>query len=35
MIKLLKMINFFGFWRVMKDPEYYHKKWDYLETFKK
>ena len=29
------MINFFGFWRVMKDPEYYHKKWDYLETFKK
>ena len=34
-IKVLKMFNFFGVIRVIKDPQYYHKKWDYLETFKK
>jgi len=28
MIKLLKMINLYGFWRVMKNPEYYHVKYD-------
>ena len=34
-IKVLKMFNFFGVISVLKDPQYYHKKWDYLETFKK
>ena len=35
MIKLLKMIDLYGFWRVMKDPEYYHKKYDwYCEEYK-
>ena len=28
MIKLIKMINLYGFWRVMKNPEYYHRKYD-------
>ena len=27
MIKVIKMCNLFGFWRVMRDPEYYHKKY--------
>ena len=32
MIKLLKMINLYGFWRVMKNPEYYHRKYDGQST---
>ena len=32
MIKLLKMINLYGFWRVMKDSEYYHRKYDGKST---
>ena len=28
MIKLIKMIDLYGFVKVMKNPEYYHKKWD-------
>lgn len=32
MIKLLKMINLYGFMRVMKNPEYYHRKWDGKST---
>ena len=28
MIKVLKMMNLYGFWRVMKNPEYYHTKYD-------
>ena len=32
MIKLLKMINLYGFWRVMKNPEYYHRKYDGKST---
>ena len=26
------MINLYGFWRVMKYPEYYHRKWDGQST---
>lgn len=25
------MCNLFGFWRVMKDPEYYHTKYDHMK----
>jgi len=32
MIKLLKMINLYGFWRVMKNSEYYHRKYDGKST---
>ena len=28
MIKLMKMINLYGFMKVMGNPEYYHRKWD-------
>ena len=35
MIKVLKMMNLFGIIRVLKDPQYYHKKWDYLKWIKK
>ena len=28
MIKVIKMIDLYGFWRVMKNPEYYHTKYD-------
>lgn len=34
-IKVLRMMNFFGIIRVLKDPEYYHKKWDHLQSIKK
>ena len=33
-IKVLKMFNLFGVIRVIKDPEYYHKKWDHLESMR-
>ena len=32
MIKLFKMINLYGFWNVMKNPEYYHRKYDGKST---
>ena len=32
MIKLLRMINLYGFWRVMKRAEYYHRKYDGMST---
>ena len=28
MIKLIKMINLYGFTRVINNTEYYHRKWD-------
>ena len=32
MIKLLKIIRLYGFWRVMKHSEYYHRKYDGKST---
>ena len=32
MIKVIKMINLYGFWRVMKNPEYYHTKYDAFDV---
>jgi len=29
MIKLIKMFNLYGITRVLKNPEYYHKKYDW------
>ena len=29
-MKFLKMINLFGFWRVMNNTEYYCKKYDFF-----
>ena len=34
MIKLIKMCNLFGFWRVIKNSEYYHKKYDHMKSEK-
>jgi len=35
MIKLIKMIDLYGFWRVMNNSEYYHKKYDwYCKEYK-
>jgi hypothetical protein len=35
MIKLIKMIDLYGFMRVMKNSEYYHKKYDwYCKEYK-
>ena len=28
MIKVLKMMNLYGSWKVIKNPEYYHTKYD-------
>jgi len=28
MIKVIKMMNLYGVWRVIKNPEYYHNKYD-------
>ena len=35
MIKVFKMMRLFGIIKVINDPEYYHKKWDYLDSIKK
>ena len=35
MIKLFKMMRLFGIIRVINNPTYYHKKWDYLDSIKK
>lgn len=32
MIKFIKMCNLFGFFRVMKDSEYYHDKYDHMKN---
>ena len=32
MIKLIKMINLYGFMSVMSSPEYYHRKYDGMST---
>jgi len=32
MIKLIKMIDLYGFWRVINNPEYYHKKYDWYHN---
>ena len=29
-MKLLKMINLFGFWAVMNETEYYYRKYDFF-----
>ena len=28
MIKVIKMMNLYGIWKVIKNPEYYHIKYD-------
>ena len=32
MIKLIRMMNLYGIMRVLKNPEYYHAKWDDKST---
>ena len=32
MIKLMKMFNLYGMFNVLKNPEYYHRKYDGMST---